>query len=77
MIKNLKLFNNKQVYRNSTMGEMEVAFKLINFASRGDIKSLQEEFDRGTNMNSCDYDKRTPYHIAASVGNYDVVKWFL
>jgi len=40
MIKNLKLFNNKQVYRNSTMGEMEVAFKLINFASRGDIKSL-------------------------------------
>jgi len=28
-------------------------------------------------MNTFDYDLRTPFHIAASVGQYDVVKWFL
>lgn len=35
------------------------------------------ELLNGTDLNSSDYDLRTAFHIAASYGKYDVVKFFL
>jgi len=31
----------------------------------------------GYNINSSDYDSRTALHIAAAVGNIDLVKWLI
>lgn len=47
---------------------MDTAFRLISHVSKGDIESLEKEYQNGVNMNSFDYDLRTPLHIAASTG---------
>ena len=47
---------------------METCFRLINYASQGNVEALKEELNKGTEMNSQDYDLRTAFHIAASTG---------
>ena len=81
MLKNLKKLQrnifNFSSHRETSDAEMEVCFRLINFASQGNVKALEEELKKGTDMNSSDYDLRTTFHIAASTGQEAVVKFFL
>ena len=41
------------------------------------LKRVEEELANGTNLNSQDYDLRTAFHIAASTGQENVVRFFL
>jgi ankyrin repeat protein len=56
---------------------METAFRLITFASCGNLASLEAELASGSDLNSCDYDQRTAFHIAAANGQLEVVQWFM
>lgn len=82
MLRTLRKMNKKRmcnfsIQRQTSEAEMDVCFRLINFASQGNITALTKELEDGTNMNSSDYDLRTAFHIAASVGQEEVVKFFL
>lgn len=56
---------------------METCIRLIEFASTGNVSALEKEMQAGTDMNAQDYDLRTAFHIAASAGQEDVVRFFL
>ena len=56
---------------------METAYRLITYVSEGNIAALEQEFKNGVDLNSMDYDLRTPFHIASALGNQEVVKWFI
>lgn len=59
------------------MKEIENAIKLCECASFGDIKGIEQLVKEGYNINSSDYDNRTALHIAAAIGNLDLVKWLI
>jgi ankyrin repeat protein len=47
-------------------------------AARGDLKSLRKlVVEQGANVDTCDYDKRSALHLAASEGHKEVVKFLL
>ena len=72
-----KLFRTFAKSDQPTEAQMETCFRLINYASSGNIAALKEEFQNGTDMNAQDYDMRTAFHIAASTGQEEVVRFFL
>jgi glutamate dehydrogenase len=57
--------------------EMGHASSLCEFAGLNDITATKKLLESGANVNSTDYDFRTPLHIAAAAGNVDVVKFLL
>jgi len=46
-------------------------------ASEGNIQALMECKERGISLDAADYDFRTPLHLAAAVGNGEVVRWLI
>lgn len=61
----------------SSESQMETAFRLITFASTGNLSSLEAELAAGSDLNASDYDRRTAFHVAAASGQLEVVKWFM
>ena len=60
-----------------TSKELAEATLMCEYASQGNIKGLQAAKAKGVGLDVADYDFRTPLHLAAAVGNYDVVKWLV
>ena len=83
MIKTIKKQSIQKIFRTFAQNgqpsesQMETCFRLINYASSGDVAALKEELQKGTDMNAQDYDMRTAFHIAASTGQEEVVRFFL
>lgn len=46
-------------------------------AATGDLETIQRLQIQGINLNDGDYDKRTPLHLAAASGHYDIVKYLV
>lgn len=57
--------------------EMETASQLCEVARAGDIERLRLLLSIGAQLRSADYDKRTPLHLAASVGNLRIVDFII
>ncbi|KAL6063040.1 glutaminase [Balamuthia mandrillaris] len=52
--------------------------RLCYAASAGDLGTVRSLLESGTvDVNACDYDQRTPLHLAASEGQLDVVQYLL
>jgi len=60
-----------------SVDEMKNAGALCEFASTGDVSAMEKLVKSGADINSCDYDFRTPLHIASAAGNKEAVEWLL
>ena len=43
----------------------------------GSLSSIQRYLMAGVDLGQCDYDRRTPLHVAAAEGHYDVIEFLL
>ena len=50
---------------------------MCEYASHGNIKGLEEAKAKGISLDVADYDFRTPLHLAAAVGDMEVVEWLV
>ncbi|MGF1463302.1 MAG: glutaminase, partial [Maricaulaceae bacterium] len=57
--------------------DSDAAFALIRAASQGDIREIARMVAYGADLNCCDYDGRTPLHLAAAEGRKDAVAYLL
>ena len=46
-------------------------------ASQGDLIEIKSLEAKGIDLNEADYDGRTPIHIAASEGHFNIVEYFI
>jgi len=63
--------------KQPTTEELAQATLMCEYASHGNIKGLQAAKAKGISLDCSDYDFRTPLHLAAAVGNDEVVKWLI
>lgn len=77
-----KIFNNSKNYssdNSSILQDIENnhlnIYKTTLLASLGDLDGLQRMFLKGNDLISCNYDKRTPLHLAASNGHLNIVEF--
>jgi ankyrin repeat protein/fido (protein-threonine AMPylation protein) len=52
-------------------------FKLCDAANRGDLHEVTQLIQNGADANGHDYDFRTPLHLAAAGGSFEVVKYLV
>lgn len=63
--------------RRSTVVATDQTYQAIYAASVGDTNELKRLVARGHNLNSADYDGRTPLHLAAAEGQVDAVRFLV
>jgi ammonium transporter Rh len=51
--------------------------ELIRACSKGDLESVRRLLNNKVDPNCCDYDRRTPLHLAVDIKNVDIVKLLL
>ena len=62
--------------RKAEQMEVQVT-SLMCAASAGSLSSIQRYFMSGMNLGQCNCDKRTPLHVAAAEGHYDIVDFLV
>ena len=55
----------------------KIVFQNLLAAAAGDLKFLQSSWFQGNNLNAGDYDGRTPLHVAAAEGKFEVVEFLV
>jgi len=69
--------NKRDVLAKPYTSEIRVAISPCNCASIGDIEGISRIEIMGIDLNTGDYDNRTPLHIASASGQLDIVKFLL
>ncbi|XP_040567819.1 putative glutaminase 2 [Lepeophtheirus salmonis] len=64
---------NPRLHKNEQANRLLAS--LLKAAEIGDLNTLKSSYYQGVDMNVCDYDSRTPLHIAAAYGHVKVVKF--
>ncbi|KAL3926549.1 MAG: hypothetical protein SGPRY_003248 [Prymnesium sp.] len=57
--------------------KLTAAGKLCDYAANGNVERLELLLDCGLDPMACDYDQRTPLHLAASAGHFHIVEHLL
>jgi len=68
------MYNSNASQQTEPLGHTSL---LLSCASSGDLTGIIQLLDEGASVNSCDYDKRTGLHVAASEGHVAVVELLL
>ena len=55
----------------------DLGHRLCRFAAQGDVQKVSLLVDMGVSINSCDYDGRTPLHLAAAHGHHQLVEYLI
>lgn len=71
---NLHIFHN--IISNKIDLSDSLSVKFLQLCSDGKFEELKKLITK-VNINFCDYDKRTPLHLASSEGHYNIVKLLL
>jgi glutaminase len=53
------------------------SFHLLYYAKQNKLREIRRSVAQGQDVNYADYDQRTPLHLAANYGNFDVVKYLV
>lgn len=53
------------------------SFHLLYYAKQNKLREIRRSVAQGQDVNYCDYDQRTPLHLAANYGNFEVVKYLV
>ncbi|CAK0733933.1 hypothetical protein CVIRNUC_000357 [Coccomyxa viridis] len=76
-----KYYKDMQSIHGDTAAKRRAITELLFFASVGDLRRCQRIVRlwklQVSDTNCCDYDKRTPLHLAASEGCYKVTEWLI
>ena len=60
------------------LGDLYDVFQLIHYSAEGNLPKIKEIIEKGNvNVNSSDYDRRCPLHLAASNGHIEVVEYLV
>lgn len=59
------------------MDPVTLGVKMCEAAAVGDVESIRRLLVNGASVDSCDYDKRTPIHLAASNNQLEVLRFLL
>jgi len=70
----LHIFHN--IIKNKIDFNDSLTNHFIKMCSEGNLNDIKHIIQK-ININCCDYDKRTPLHLAASEGHYNVVKYLI
>eukprot|EP00096_Caligus_rogercresseyi_P012417 TRINITY_DN519_c0_g1_i1.p1 TRINITY_DN519_c0_g1~~TRINITY_DN519_c0_g1_i1.p1 ORF type:complete len:599 (+),score=132.84 TRINITY_DN519_c0_g1_i1:61-1857(+) len=66
---------NPRLHKNEN--SIRILALLLKAAEIGDLNTLKSSHYQGVDMNVCDYDNRTPLHIASAYGHVKVVKFLV
>lgn len=76
-----KIYHDIQSIHGDTAARRRAITELLFFASTGDLARCQRIVRlwnlKVSEQDCCDYDKRTPLHLASSEGSYKVSEWLL
>jgi len=78
---NINLFHKDQKKRDLTRKAYQTLLQTViascTSAASGDLETIIRLHVQGLDINSGDYDKRTPLHLAAAAGHMDIVKYLV
>lgn len=78
---NVNLFHKDPVMSDMTRKHyqttLQTVIALCSAAASGDLETVHRLHIQGIDINSSDYDNRTPLHIAVAGGHFDIVKYLV
>ncbi|MCG8546242.1 MAG: glutaminase A [Alphaproteobacteria bacterium] len=75
---NISTVSDKSDLRTSRIEQKAVMINELIWAMRkGDLGAVQDQLQKGAELNCADYDRRTPLHLAAAENQTEIVRFFL
>jgi glutaminase len=78
---NINLFHKDQKKRDMTRKAYQTLLMTVivacTSAASGDLETISRLHVQGLDINTGDYDKRTPLHLAAAAGHFDIVRYLV
>jgi len=65
------------LYLNHLLNFFYLNIYLGDYASQDNLEKIKEAVENGADVNSKDYDYRTPLHVASYFGRRDIVEYLL